>query len=1100
MITSGILHDILCFNNKTFEDYANDPNFILLKPTTHAIINSLNNSNLEYKQFSQINNIGDILSNHIFVKSQWSISDNTTITAINGNTFTINGTSLQDNFKNIGTIVQTPNERFTIDIIINFPIKETIILDPYKVYDGYTLFTTMGSDSTHLINNEGNIVHQWLGTNAAMAFSKLITEGFRKGQLIRHLNNNSASNDNPKLNFGGVRGYIEILDWDSNIIWSHNLNGVMPITDSKYGTVNRHYVSHHDFCYNPVNDSIFVMIWVAYTKEESIDDGRPPSLFPNKDNPHILHEMIFEIEIETKNILWMWNSQDHIGKGPHKIDLTYYNNGDKEDILHANAIDYNDEKKELIISVRGYHEIWAISYITNQIVWRWGNTSTYSENGVRILDGQHNCQWITDGRDKGGILIFDNDQLAQKHSEIRTVFPVYNSDGSYKLFENKFQPEHPEHSIKINSKVGSWFISGCQRLPNENTLTCNGPYGTFIEFNTAGEEVWRYTSPIELFSKPWPPPPQLKSGEDDFIVFDDTKYRDSMTFRAVKYSSYLPIFSNLKPLGIKLSNYETHHNSLFQVIKKYYPFIFHLYEKHGLLNYLTNPHANCIMTVDENNFNLTSLAVVYKDGHVINICNNKNDLINLYEIKNILKHNIVHHQKQLIANNTYQSEAHGRYTLANQISMNESTITSFYNLQYDILNSFPCINGSVYNINKLLIPELNTTGTIKYDDNSNFYFTVTPGGSYNTLLLSKNNQVIKQWNSEFKSINRTSLYVYKGPLAKHLIRLEWSEENSLPNDNEYMSGGGYNTISIFDDDNNLKFRTQFPYSKDLYLHHDISVYEDTGSLWICANENLTFEEYNKYIGDLPYDQSKFAGIPILLEITPTLDGSNEFTINWQLNFKDLLNDGSLIMLNHKYNKFNTNDFYHINKVVRNNNTIVVSCRTTSEIIAFSYLNKSILWKFCEPTICLGNHDPTFIDDNTLSIFNNGYGNPNSTIPQIQTSLLILDINSQSIIKTILFPQDMKSNFASGATLLNDKIVACFTSRGCIAEFDMNGNNNWLFINPYTDTGKTILHSVELTQNDNRLHNVCVIPTNVFNIDSTQSVFDVTNSSGSSNDY
>ena len=1099
------LNDIICANNKTFHQYINDSDYNVLVPTDDSVINCLSKANLEFDQLGKVKDIGNILSNHIFHISE-NLLINGSVTSVSGETFHINDHKIIDKYKNVGTVIISTlasGEHYSIDTIINFPIKETMILNQNKVYEGFTLFTTIGSDATFLIDNEGSIVHQWLGTNAAMAYSKLITEGSRKGQLIRHLNNASASTNNPKLNFGGVRGYIEILDWNSNIIWSYDLSGPMLITDSKYGTVSRNIVSHHDFCYNPINDSIFVMIWVPYTKDESISDGRPVELFPNKENPHILHEMIFEIEIETRQLLWVWNSKEHIGTGPNKINMSYYNNGDKEDIFHANAIDYNHERKELIISVRGYHEIWAISYLSHEIVWRWGNTSTYSDDGIRILDGQHNCQWITDGRDKGGILIFDNDQLAEKHSEIRTVFPVYNSDGTYKIIDNKFQPEYPEHSIKISSKVGSWFISGCQRLPNENTLTCNGPYGTFIEFNTAGEEVWRYTSPIELFSKPWPPPPQLKSGIDDFIVFDDTKYRDSMTFRAIKYSSYLPMFTNLNPLDIQLSNYETHSRSLYQMIKTYFPFMFDLYEKHGLLNYLTNPHANCICVVNENDLNKTKLALAFEDSHTISICKNKEEFLNLYEIQNILQHNIVHHQTELLSNTNYSSEASGRYELANQIRVIEKKLFSFYQFEYSILNRTKCINGSIYNTDKILIPELKTTGTIVHNNNSNFLFTVTPSGSFKTFLLSKTNTVVKEWTSDYKQLNRTAIYVTKGKLANHLIRLEWSDQNqNLPSDFDYISGGGYDTISIFNDDGLLKFRTRFPESDGLYLHHDVSVDEKTGSIWICANENLPFEESQAYRGNLPHNNELKTGIPILIELLPTLDETNHYTINWELRFKDLLNQGELSMLNHKYNTFNSNDFFHINKVVKQNDYVIVSCRTTSELLCFSYKNKKIVWRFCEPLICLGNHDPRFIDDNTLSLYNNGYGNPNGSITEITPSVLVLNTENAKVIKTIVLPNDMKSNFASGCTILDGKAVVCFSSRGCVAEFNMSGTREWLFVNPYTESGSIEEHSININEYDNRLHNICVVPSNyIGSVDETSiSVFDVNILSSNSNDY
>jgi hypothetical protein len=42
----------------------------------------------------------------------------------------------------------------------------------------------------------------------------------------------------------------------------------------------------------------------------------------------------------------------------------------------------------------------------------------------------------------------------------------------------------------------SSFISGCQRLPNGNTLICNGSVGRFFEVTREKERVWEYVSPF----------------------------------------------------------------------------------------------------------------------------------------------------------------------------------------------------------------------------------------------------------------------------------------------------------------------------------------------------------------------------------------------------------------------------------------------------------------------------------------------------------------------------------------------------------------------------------------------------------------------------
>jgi len=52
-------------------------------------------------------------------------------------------------------------------------------------------------------------------------------------------------------------------------------------------------------------------------------------------------------------------------------------------------------------------------------------------------------------------------------------------------------------------KYYSSFISGCQRLPNGNTLICEGTLGRFIEVTPDKEVVWEYISPFYNRKIPW---------------------------------------------------------------------------------------------------------------------------------------------------------------------------------------------------------------------------------------------------------------------------------------------------------------------------------------------------------------------------------------------------------------------------------------------------------------------------------------------------------------------------------------------------------------------------------------------------------------------
>jgi hypothetical protein len=79
----------------------------------------------------------------------------------------------------------------------------------------------------------------------------------------------------------------------------------------------------------------------------------------------------------------------------------------------------------------------------------------------------------------------------------------------------------------------SWAISGAQRLPNGNTLICDGIHGNLLEVTSSGQVIWKYINPV------------INTGplyQGDSIPQDPThpgEYRN-MVFRAQRYSPTHP--------------------------------------------------------------------------------------------------------------------------------------------------------------------------------------------------------------------------------------------------------------------------------------------------------------------------------------------------------------------------------------------------------------------------------------------------------------------------------------------------------------------------------------------------------------------------------
>ena len=108
---------------------------------------------------------------------------------------------------------------------------------------------------------------------------------------------------------------------------------------------------------------------------------------------------------------------------------------------------------------------------TGNIKWRWGKD---------IISFAHNPTML----DNGNILVFDNGRFSSvpPHSRVIEVNP------------NSGQIEWKYEAATL-SDFFSPFISGCERLPNGNTLICEGAKGRLFEVTSNGEIVWEYIVP-----------------------------------------------------------------------------------------------------------------------------------------------------------------------------------------------------------------------------------------------------------------------------------------------------------------------------------------------------------------------------------------------------------------------------------------------------------------------------------------------------------------------------------------------------------------------------------------------------------------------------
>lgn len=121
-----------------------------------------------------------------------------------------------------------------------------------------------------------------------------------------------------------------------------------------------------------------------------------------------------EVDVETGNVLFKWQSLDHVGPsesyvGPSTTEIS--GSGEEPespwDYFHINSIDKNDAG-DYLVSARHTSAIYKISGKDGHIEWRLNG----AKSDFRLVDChfsfQHDARWISDNDDETMISIFDN--------------------------------------------------------------------------------------------------------------------------------------------------------------------------------------------------------------------------------------------------------------------------------------------------------------------------------------------------------------------------------------------------------------------------------------------------------------------------------------------------------------------------------------------------------------------------------------------------------------------------------------------------------------------------------------------------------------------
>lgn len=425
-------------------------------------------------------------------------------------------------------------------------VSAGVILKEKGVSEGYILISGNGMKTTELMNNDGFVVHQWSHQDITGMSAYLLPDG----NLLRTVRKTA----------GEVGDAIQKLSWDGEVLWEYT-------TDQAVQRI------HHDI--EPLaNGNILAVVWEHIPAAEYLAAGRNPDTVPNNE---LWLDTVHEIKPTGKNsgeVVWRWSPWDHLIQNfdkkksnygnpadhPHKIDLNQLREESGRfnklaDWLHINAVSYNPERDEIMLSSQAMSEIWIVSRETGALVYRYGNPRRYGKGTEkdRTLFNQHDASTIAVGlQGAGHILTFNNvNPVAPGEAPYSSVlelkapkaesgeWPDVDAVGVFPSCEVVW-----EYTGLPDARYYSPIFSSVQRLENGGTLIGAGAPGKVIELDANGKRVWEYVNPrvtgkvkLKKLEK-WnalPPPPA------------------NAFFRAYKYAPDYPAFSekDLAPKYVK---------------------------------------------------------------------------------------------------------------------------------------------------------------------------------------------------------------------------------------------------------------------------------------------------------------------------------------------------------------------------------------------------------------------------------------------------------------------------------------------------------------------------------------------------------------------
>ncbi len=268
------------------------------------------------------------------------------------------------------------------------------------------------------------------------------------------------------------------------------------------------------------------------------------------------------------------------------------------DISHCNAVSYNPDSDEIVISLKRFGEIVIIDHSTTteeargssggrrdhggDLLYRWGNPKNYGRgsNNDRVLFEQHDVKFIPkDLPGAGHLLVFNNDIPAANNlmpsifaalmaarspdpqiaiadignfsAVLELELPVDNA-GSYALpGDAPYGPSEAVWSFTAPDRYSFYspIESGAQRMPDGHTFITMGVKGELFEVSPDKQMVWQYRNPYN-FNYRLPDGSPAQPGAMPYRQFRSTFYPAG--YGAFKGKSLSPLNPQPEPFVFKM--------------------------------------------------------------------------------------------------------------------------------------------------------------------------------------------------------------------------------------------------------------------------------------------------------------------------------------------------------------------------------------------------------------------------------------------------------------------------------------------------------------------------------------------------------------------